>query len=99
ARSSVLPRRRGRRCGRSFRVRNRLASQFFGDIARRREGLLAEADRPFDEVVLELDPDLTQRIAQARLVADGDETAVPVDVDVFDASARQLLCLALTPDG
>src|SRR5277367_2552468 len=67
----------------SFRVRNRLTSQFFCYIARRREWLLTETDRPFDEVVLELDSDFAQRVAQVGLVADGNETAVTVDVDVF----------------
>src|SRR5579875_1773402 len=54
--------------------------------------------RPFDEVVLELDTDLAQRVAQRRLAADGDEATVAVDVDVFNAGPRQLLGFAFAPD-
>jgi hypothetical protein len=72
----------------SFRVRYRLTRQFFGHIARIRERFLVEADRPFDEVVLKLNSDLAERVTQRRLVADGNETTVAVDVDVLNARTR-----------
>src|SRR5262245_26525929 len=82
----------------SFRVHNRLPGQFLGHIARVRERLLGETDRPLDEVVLELDADLTQVVADRRVLPDGDEPAVALDVDVLDAGARQLLRLTFAPD-
>src|SRR5580693_795605 len=83
---------------RSFAVRNRLTRQLFGDVAGVGVRLLAEVHRPFEEVVVELDPDLAQRVTQLRIVADRDEAAVTADVDVFDAGPRQLLGLAFAPD-
>src|ERR1700739_2066524 len=83
---------------RSFRVRNRLAGQFLGDVAGRREWLLRVADRPFDEIVLELDTDLAQVVAQRRIVRDRDEAAVAIDVDVIDAGPRQFLGLTFPAD-
>src|SRR3984957_734350 len=83
---------------RSFAARNRLTRQLFGDVAGVRVRLLAEVHRPFEEVVVELDPDLAQRVTQLRIVADRDEAAVTADVDVFDAGPRQLLGLAFAAD-
>src|SRR6202034_2667294 len=83
---------------RSFAVRNRLTRQLFGDVAGVGVRLLAEVHRPFEEVVVELDSDLAQRVTQLRIVADRDEAAVTADVDVFDAGPRQLLGLAFAAD-
>ena len=61
-------------------------------------GFCVEADRPLDEVVVELDADLAQVVAQRRVLAERDEAAVTLDVDVLDAGARQFLGLAFPPD-
>src|SRR6201999_1760768 len=84
-------------CG-SFRIHNRLAGQFLGHITGIRERLLGKADRPLDEIVLELDADLAQVVADRRVRAEGDEPAVALDVDVVDAGTRQLLGLAFPAD-
>ena len=50
-----------------FAVHNRLAGQFLGHITGIGEWLLGEADRPLDEVVLELDADLAEVVADGRV--------------------------------
>ena len=63
ARPARRPRRPGSGGGRklgSFGIHNRLTGQLLGHVTRIGERLLGEADRPFDEVVVELDADLAQ---------------------------------------
>jgi hypothetical protein len=71
-----------------------LAGQFLGHITGIGVRLLGEADRPLYEVVLELDADLAEVVADRRVLAKRDEAAVTLDVDVLDTGARQLLGLA-----
>src|SRR5689334_7076878 len=82
----------------SFPGRNRLAGQLDDDVARIKGRSPRVLDRPFEEVVLILDGDVTKSFADSGVDGHRDEAGVPVEGDVVDAGAHRLLALAFAAD-